>query len=63
MPRKQRFKPSRKPKPIPVEQPQGVAEHDRTSVHLEEGARAPEQARPDPGMDARTHRQEEVEAR
>ena len=63
MPRKQRFKPSRKPKPIPAVQVQEGAEIEQSNVQLDQGARAPEPARPDQGIESRTHRQEEIEAR
>lgn len=63
MPRKQRFKPSRKPKPIPAVQAQEGAEVGRQGVQLDDATRAPEPERHEPGADNRSPRREEAEAR
>jgi hypothetical protein len=63
MPRKQRFKPSRKPKPIPTAQAQEAAELGRQGVQLDDAARAPETERPEHPADNRSPRREEAEAR
>jgi hypothetical protein len=42
MPRKQRFKPSRKPKPMPVTQTEGRSELEPTSAQQQEMPGAPE---------------------
>lgn len=63
MPRKQRFKPSRKPKPMPTTQAHEGAELDRSSAQREEATRAPESDRQDPSAEAKAPpRPEEVEA-
>ena len=61
MPRKQRFKPSRKPKPIPAAQAQEAAELERSSVQLDDIARAPDADRQEP--EARVQGREEDRAR
>lgn len=63
MPRKQRFKPSRKPKLISTAQAQEAAEIERPSVQLDEIARTPEAERPEPALEPRSQGREEVRAR
>jgi hypothetical protein len=63
MPRKQRFKPSRKPKPIPAAQVQEGAEIGRQGVQLDDAGRAPEKERPEPPAADRLPHREEAEAR
>ena len=63
MPRKQRFKPSRKPKPMPVAQAQDGAQIERMNAQPDEGSRASEANRPETAADGGTPRREEAEAR
>ncbi len=62
MPRKQRFKPSRKPKPIPAAQAQEAAERERPGVHADDMTGAPESDRPEPAGGHRSPRREGAEA-
>jgi hypothetical protein len=61
MPRKQRFKPSRKPKPTPEVQTQ---EHDRSNTQRTDATRTPETDRLEHAVEpADDPRPEEAEAR
>ena len=66
MPRKQRFKPSRKPKPMPTAQMPEGTQRESSSMQQQqnEGARAPEEDHPNPVVDLHMPgRQDRIEAR